>query len=63
MNIKPLAEFPAVPRRAIRFAYFPHSVAVAKIRPFLPRLKPPPAYVPESAAAGGFVEFAAMLLS
>ena len=63
MNIKPLAEFPALPRRAIRFAYFPHIVAVANIRPFRPRLKSPPVYVSQSAARDGFAEFAAMLLS
>ena len=45
------------------FAFFPHSVAVANIRPFLPRLKALPAYVTESAAGDGFAEFAAMLLS
>jgi HAD superfamily hydrolase (TIGR01484 family) len=45
------------------FAFFPHSVAVANIRPFLPRLKALPAYVTDAAAGDGFVEFAAMLLS
>jgi len=45
------------------FAFFPHSVAVADIRPFLPRLKAVPAYVTEAAAGDGFVEFAVMLLS
>ena len=45
------------------FAFFPHSVAVANIRPFLPRLKALPVYVTERAAGDGFVEFAAMLLS
>ena len=45
------------------FASFPHTVAVANIRPFLSRLKSRPAYVTEKAAGGGFVEFAAMLLS
>jgi hypothetical protein len=45
------------------FAFFPHSVAVANIRPFLPHLKALPAYVAESAAGDGFAEFAAMLLS
>jgi HAD superfamily hydrolase (TIGR01484 family) len=45
------------------FAYLPHTVAVANIRPFLPRLKAPPGYVTEKAAGAGFVEFAAMLLS
>jgi hydroxymethylpyrimidine pyrophosphatase-like HAD family hydrolase len=45
------------------FAFFPHSVAVANIRPFLPRLKALPAYVTDAAAGDGFIEFAAMLLS
>ena len=45
------------------FAYFPLSVAVANVRPFLPRLKSPPAYVTSAEAGDGFVEFAAMLLS
>jgi HAD superfamily hydrolase (TIGR01484 family) len=45
------------------FAFFPHSVAVANIRPVLPRLKALPAYVTDAAAGDGFVEFAAVLLS
>jgi len=45
------------------FAFFPHIVAVANIRPFLPRLKSLPAYVTDAAAGDGFVEFAAVLLS
>jgi len=45
------------------FAFFPHSVAVANILPFLPRLKALPAYVTDAAAGDGFIEFAAMLLS
>jgi hypothetical protein len=45
------------------FAFFPHSVAVANIRPFLPSLKSLPAYVTDAAAGDGFIEFAAMLLS
>ncbi len=45
------------------FAYFPLSVGVANIRPFLPRLKSSPAYVTKAEAGDGFVEFAAMLLS
>jgi HAD superfamily hydrolase (TIGR01484 family) len=45
------------------FAYFPHSVAVANIRPFLPRLTSLPGYVTEKAAGRGFIEFAEMLLS
>src|ERR1043166_917768 len=42
------------------FGYFPHSVAVANIRSYLPRLKSLPAYVTEAEAGGGFVEFAAL---
>jgi HAD superfamily hydrolase (TIGR01484 family) len=45
------------------FGFFPHSVAVANILPFLPRLKALPAYVTDAAAGDGFVEFAAVLLS
>ena len=45
------------------FAFFPHTVAVANIRPFLSRLNSLPEYVTEKAAGDGFVEFAAMLLS
>jgi HAD superfamily hydrolase (TIGR01484 family) len=45
------------------FGYFPHGVGVANIRPYLPRLKSPPAYVTVAEAGAGFVEFAALLLS
>jgi len=45
------------------FAYFPHSVAVANIRSFLPRLTSLPTYITDRAAGDGFVEFAEMLLS
>jgi hydroxymethylpyrimidine pyrophosphatase-like HAD family hydrolase len=45
------------------FGYFPHAVAVANARPFVARMKARPAYITESAAGDGFVEFAAMLLS
>jgi hydroxymethylpyrimidine pyrophosphatase-like HAD family hydrolase len=45
------------------FGFFPHSVAVANIRSYLPRLQSRPAYVTEAEAGDGFVEFAAMLLS
>jgi hydroxymethylpyrimidine pyrophosphatase-like HAD family hydrolase len=45
------------------FAYFPYSVAVANIRPFLPRLTSLPAYITEKSAGTGFVEFAELLLS
>ncbi len=45
------------------FAFFPNSVAVANIRPYLPRLRSLPAYVTEARAGAGFVEFAEALLS
>jgi len=45
------------------FGYFPHTVAVANVRPFVVRMKALPAYITESAAGDGFVEFGAMLLS
>jgi HAD superfamily hydrolase (TIGR01484 family) len=45
------------------FDYFPHSVAVANIAPYLPRLTSPPAYVTAAEGGAGFAEFAAFLLS
>ena len=45
------------------FAFFPRSIAVANIRPFLPQLRALPAYVTEGGAGAGFVEFAQALLS
>ena len=45
------------------FAFFPLSVAVANIRPYLPRLAARPAYVTMGAGGAGFVEFAEILLS
>jgi HAD superfamily hydrolase (TIGR01484 family) len=45
------------------FGYFPHTVAVANVRPFIARMKALPAYITESVAGDGFVEFAATLLS
>jgi HAD superfamily hydrolase (TIGR01484 family) len=45
------------------FAYFPNSVAVANIRPFVPQLRSLPAYVTGAEAGAGFVEFAEALLS
>jgi HAD superfamily hydrolase (TIGR01484 family) len=44
------------------FAFFPNAVAVANIRPFLPRLKAGPAFITEAESGAGFVEFAEMLL-
>jgi hypothetical protein len=45
------------------FEFFPHSVAVANIAPYLSRLKALPAYVTVGAGGDGFAEFAAFLLS
>jgi HAD superfamily hydrolase (TIGR01484 family) len=45
------------------FEFFPLSVAVANIRPYLPRLKACPAYITTGEAGAGFVEFAEMLLA
>jgi HAD superfamily hydrolase (TIGR01484 family) len=45
------------------FEYFPYSVAVANIAPYLPRLKALPAYVTEAEAGAGFAEFTAFLLA
>jgi hydroxymethylpyrimidine pyrophosphatase-like HAD family hydrolase len=45
------------------FEYFPHSVAVANIAPYLARLKSHPAYVTTGEGGAGFAEFAAFLLS
>jgi len=45
------------------FAFFPLSVAVANIRPYLPLLKARPAYVTAGEAGAGFVEFAESLLA
>jgi HAD superfamily hydrolase (TIGR01484 family) len=45
------------------FAAFPHSIAVANVRPFLPRLTSLPEYVTEAESAEGFREAAAALLT
>jgi len=51
------------PNDAPMFGFFPNSVAVANIRPFLDRVEAKPAFVTEAEAGAGFVEFAEMLLS
>jgi len=51
------------PNDAPMFACFSNSVAVANIRPYLPRLASPPVYIAEGAAGAGFVEFAEALLA
>lgn len=45
------------------FEFFALGVAVANIRPFLPRLTARPAYITAGEAGAGFVEFAEALLS
>jgi len=44
------------------YEFFPHSVAVANIKRFLPRLAARPAYLTEQEAGAGFVELAEALL-
>jgi HAD superfamily hydrolase (TIGR01484 family) len=44
------------------FQAFPLSVGVANVKPFLPKMKSPPAYVTPSEAGAGFAELAALLL-
>jgi HAD superfamily hydrolase (TIGR01484 family) len=50
------------PNDAPLFAYFPLSVGVANIRPFLDRIATPPAYITQAEAGAGFEELAALLL-
>lgn len=45
------------------FEFFEHSVGVANIQKFLPRLKHPPRYVTREPSGAGFQELAALLLS
>lgn len=45
------------------FEYFPLSVAVANIAPFLPRLRSPPRFITPSAGGQGFAEVARMILA
>ena len=44
------------------FAFFPLSVAVANIRPFLPQFTALPAYLTASEGGAGFIEFADCIL-
>jgi HAD superfamily hydrolase (TIGR01484 family) len=50
------------PNDAPLFAYFPLSVGVANLRPFLDRIATPPAYVTQAEAGAGFEELATQLL-
>jgi HAD superfamily hydrolase (TIGR01484 family) len=45
------------------FAYFPHAVAVANVRPHLDRMRSHPAYITEGEGGAGFAEVAAALLA
>jgi HAD superfamily hydrolase (TIGR01484 family) len=45
------------------FEGFPHSIAVANVRRFLPRLGHPPEFITEAESARGFCEAAAAILS
>jgi HAD superfamily hydrolase (TIGR01484 family) len=51
------------PNDAPMFGYFPHSIGVANVRPFLDRITMPPAYVTPSEGGAGFVELADALLA
>jgi HAD superfamily hydrolase (TIGR01484 family) len=44
------------------FGYFPNSVGVANVRPFLDRIATPPQYITEREAGAGFVELADFLI-
>lgn len=50
------------PNDAPMFGYFPHSVGVANVTPFLDRIASPPAYVTPSDGGRGFVELADALI-
>ncbi len=49
------------PNDAPMFAFFPNSVGVANVRPFLDQIVTPPAYVTQREAGAGFVELAEFL--
>lgn len=51
------------PNDAPMFGYFPLSVGVANVRPFLDRIDAPPAYIATGEGGAGFVELAEMLLA
>lgn len=50
------------PNDAPMFGYFPYSVGVANVRPFLDRIAARPAFVTEGEGGSGFVELADALL-
>ena len=50
------------PNDAPMFGYFPNSIGVANVHPFLDRIATPPAYVTHNEAGEGFVELTDFLL-
>jgi HAD superfamily hydrolase (TIGR01484 family) len=51
------------PNDAPMFGFFPNSVGVANVRPFLDRIASPPVYLTQREAGAGFVELVDFLLS
>ncbi len=51
------------PNDAPMFEFFPYSVGVANVRPFLDRIATPPAFVTMGEAGAGFVELVDFLLA
>jgi len=51
------------PNDASMFGYFPYSVGVANVRPFLDRIAAKPAFVTDGEGGSGFVELAAALIA
>lgn len=51
------------PNDAPMFGYFPYSVGVANVRPFLDRIAAPPAFVTAGEGGSGFVELADALIA
>ncbi|HEX6958612.1 MAG TPA: HAD-IIB family hydrolase [Ferrovibrio sp.] len=51
------------PNDAPMFGFFPYSVGVANVRPFLDRIATPPAFVATGEGGAGFVELADALLA
>jgi len=50
------------PNDAPMFGFFPNSVGVANVRPFLDRIATPPCYITHGEAGNGFVELTEFLL-
>jgi HAD superfamily hydrolase (TIGR01484 family) len=50
------------PNDSPMFQYFPNSIGVANVRPFVPLMKHLPRYITEAEGGAGFAEFAQMVL-